>query len=279
MRIPLLVPAAALALVAPRLAAQASAPIRDTTAYTAAATTLRAQPDSQARVVTTLPVGWPVRVAACIAGWCDVRAGSLSGYLRADSLTLTVPRGAPGTAAAPLAPDVSIGVDLTSRLTLGVAAGRSFRLVPEVSYVSERSRSYGSSTQIATYTIDASDAEVWLGMGFYFVQPLPVRPLGAPCLLYFGPRLGAAFVSAEQKVDNLTLPSDAATSRTDLWVGAAAGAELMVSRSFSVGAEAQATKVFPGSPRVTGVTTSSLGVVQAWVDFESRGTLVLRFYP
>lgn len=279
MRMQLLGLVVALALPATRLAAQARAPMRDTTAYTVVAATLRAQPDSAARVVTNLPAGWSVRVAACIAGWCDVRAGSLAGYLRADLLTLTVPRGALETAVTPLAPGVSIGVDLTSRLTLGVAAGRSVRFVPEVSYVSERSEAYANSSQIATYIVDATDAELWLGMGFYYVRPLPIRPLGAPCLLYLGPRFGAAFVSDEQQVDNLTAPSDAKSSRTDFWAGATVGAELMVSRSFSIGGEAQVTKVFTGSPHVTGVTSSSLGVAQGGVDFETRSTLVLRFYP
>jgi len=271
--------AAALALAAPRLGAQVPAPMRDTTAYTGAATALRTQPDSAARILTNLPAGWAVRVAACVAGWCDVRAGSLSGYLRADSLTLTAPRAAPGTAATAFAPGVGIGVDLTSRLTLGVAAGRSFRLVPEISYVSQRSRSYGNSTQIGTYVEDATAAELWLGMGIYYVHPLPVRPIGAPCLLYIGPRFGAAFVSDEEKIDNLTVPSDAQSSRTDFWAGIVGGGELLVSPHFSVGAEGQVTKVFVGASTVTGVTTNSVGVALSWVDVETRGTLVLRFYP
>jgi len=221
MRIQLLIPVAALALAASRLAAQAPAPMRDTTAYTVAATSLRAQPDSTARVVTNLPAGWPVQVAACITGWCDVRTGSLSGYLRADSLTLAAPRGAPRPAAAALSPNVGIGVDLSSRLTMGFAAGRGFRVVPEVSYVSQESKTYANNTQIATYIVDATDAELWLGMGFYFLRPLPIRPAGAPCLIYLGPRLGVAFVSDEQKVDNLTVPSDAKSTRTDFWAAAA----------------------------------------------------------
>ncbi|HXY70015.1 MAG TPA: SH3 domain-containing protein [Gemmatimonadales bacterium] len=279
MRIPLLAPVAALAVLAPRLAAQAPAPMRDTTAYTLAATALRAQPESAARAVSNLPAGWPVHVTVCIAGWCDVRTASVSGYLRADSLTLVVPRGAPAPAEAEVAPGTSIGVDLTSRLTLGLAGGAHFRVAPEVSYVSQQSKSYGNTTQIATYTVDGSDTELWLGVGFYYLKALPVRPAGAPCLFYIGPRVGLAFVSAEQKVENLTVPSDATTSRTDVWAGAALGAELMVSRSFSIGAQAEAEKVFMGSPRVVGVTTSSLGVAQAWVDVETRGTLMLRFYP
>ena len=279
MRIPMLVPAAALALAPMRLPAQVTPPLRDTTAYTTAATALHAQPDSASRVLVHLPSGWPLRVSSCAAGWCSARTESQSGYVPADLLTLTVPRGAAEFSAASVAPGTSIGVDLSTRLTLGFAAGRKLRVVPEIGYVSQHSKEYGSNTQISSYEIDGSGTELWLGLGFYWVRPLPIRPLGAPCLFYIGPRLGIAAVSAEAKVSNPSVPSDAQSSETDFWAGAAMGGELLVSHSFSVGAEARVTKVFPGSPRVTGVTPSSVGVGLSWTDFETRGTLVLRFYP
>jgi hypothetical protein len=281
MKIASLVVAALLSAVS-QVGAQNPAPMRDTTAYTTSGTGLRAQPQLAATVLTNLPAGWPVRVASCVAGWCAAETGSLSGYLLADSLTLAVPRGAsvpaPTTAKA-VVPGTSIGVDLTTRLTFGFAAGPKLRIAPEVSYVSDGSKSYATSTQIGDYTIDNSDTDLWLGLGFYYVTPLPVRPLGAPCLLYLGPRLGLAFSSAETKVDNAVVPTDAKASRTDFWAGFAIGSELMLSAHFSVGAEGQLTKVFLGGMDVTGVTTSSLGVGQSWRDFQTLGTLVMRFYP
>lgn len=273
--------ALALALAAPRLVAQNSAPMRDTTAYTLVATGLRAQPQLAATILTNLPAGWPVHVSGCLIGWCSAQAGPLAGYLLADSLSLVVPSGAsvPLGQAKALVPGASIGVDLSTRLTVGFAAGASVRLAPEISYVSEGSKSYATNSQIGDYVIDGSDTELWLGLGIYYVAPLAVRPLGSPCLFYLGPRAGLAFVSAEAKVENAMIPTDATLKRTDFWAGVVLGGELLVSSHFSVGAEAQATKVFRGSPDVLGVTINSVGVQESWVDVETRGTAVLRFYP
>ena len=279
MRIPQLAVAALLVLAAPQLLAQSPSPMSDTTAYTSHATALRAQPETAANVLSRLPAGWPVHVTTCAGGWCVARTGSLSGYLPADLLTLSVPRGVPALGAEAATPGTSIGVDLTTRLTFGFTVGPNLRLVPEVSYVSQQSKSYGNDTQVGTYIVDGSDTELWLGLGFYYVTLLPVQPLGMPCLLYLGPRAGAAFVNSEEKVEALTVPSDATAQRTDFWVGVAVGSELMVSKRFSVGAEAEVTKVMAGSPGVGGVTVSSPGIAQSWVDIETRGTLVLRFYP
>jgi len=270
---------AALAFGAPRLLAQAPAALRDTTAYTAAAAVLRAQPDTGARILSRLPAGWPVSVSTCAAGWCAVRTSSLSGYLPAELLTLLPPRGAPAQAAPAGTPGTSFGVDLSTRLVISFAAGPHVRLAPEVSYVAQKSKSYGNESTIGSYTVDGTDTELWLGLGFYYVAPLTVRPLGAPCLFYIGPRFGLASVKSEQKVENLDVPSDATVERTDTWLGGVLGGELLVSRRFSVGAELQVTKVFPGSETVLGVTTSSVGIEESWVDFETRGTMVLRFYP
>jgi hypothetical protein len=279
MRIPQLAVVAALALAAPQLLAQNAAPMLDTTAYTAAATALRAEPQPAARVLTNLPAGWPVRVGSCTGGWCTARTGSLAGYLPADSLTLSVPPGAAAAAATAATPGTSVGVDLTTRLTIGFAVGPKLRLAPELSYVSQGNKSYGTNSQIGNYIVDGSDTELWLGLGIYYVAPLAVRPLGAPCLLYFGPRVGLAVVRSKTKVENPTIPSEATVKRTDFWAGIVTGSELVVSPHFSVGAEAQVTKVFLGSTSVLGVTSSSPGVAQGWVDLETRGTLVLRFYP
>jgi uncharacterized protein YraI len=270
--------AAALTLGAPRLLAQNPSPFHDTTAFTVAGTALRAQPLPGAAVMSNLPAGWRVHVAGCLAGWCSTQAGSLSGFLLADSLSLQPPRGVAVAEPSPT-PRTSIGVDLTTRLTVGISAGSRMRVAPEVSYVSQGAKSYGTNTQIGDYTVNNSDTELWLGLGVYWLTPLPVRPMGAPCLIYAGPRVGLAFASAEAKVDNQAIPTDATAKRTDWWLGFALGAELLLSPRFSVGAEGQVTKVFAGVPDVNGVTSSSVGVGMAYVDFETRGTLVLRFYP
>jgi len=275
MRILQLAFATALALAAPRLAAQSASPMIDTAAYTAVATALRTQPQPAAAVLSNLPAGWPVRVSSCATGWCSVRTGSLAGFLPEDAVTLSVPR----VAATASASGTSIGVDLTSRLTVGFAAGRSVRLVPEVSYVSQGSKQYGNNTQIGTYIVNGSDKELWFGVGIYYITPLPVQPLGAPWRLYLGPRAGVAIVNTEAKVENTTIPTDATAERTDVWAGVVVGSELLVSPHFSVGAEGQVTKVFVGASTVSGVTTNSVGLVQSWVDVETQGTLVLRFYP
>ncbi len=279
MRNPSLALALSFVLVTPRLSAQAPSPMHDTTAYTAVATGLRAQPQATAAVLTHLPAGYPVHVTSCAGGWCAAVTTAFTGFLPADSLTLVTPPGAPGPGAAAVTPGASIGVDLSSRLVLGFTAAPKLRVAPEASYVSRQSKSYANSSTIGTYTVDGSESELWLGLGLYYITPVAVRPLGAPCLVYLGPRGGVAFVSSEEKVENANIPSDATAKRTDYWVGAAVGSELMVSKRFSVGAEAEVTKVFAGSADVGGVTVTSVGVGQSWVDLATQGTVVLRFYP
>lgn len=275
MRTSPLVLTAVLALGVQRLEAQNPPAIHDTTAYTLGATALRAQPQATAQVLVHLPPGWQVRVGSCGGGWCAATSGSLAGFLPADSLAPA----APGSTTTAVAPGFGIGVDLSSRLTVGIDAGPHTRLVPEVSYVTARSREFGSNTQIGGYTIDGTDTEIWFGFGVYHTTALAVKPLGAPCFLYFGPRVGMAIAHAEAKVDNAAIPTDATAKRLDVWLGAVVGSELLVSPHFSIGAEGQVTKVFAGTTTQAGVTSSSPGVVQDWVDFQTRGTLVLRMYP
>jgi len=64
----------------------------DTTAYTATAILLRAEPASAARVLATLTVGTRVRLNHCADGWCSVTARGRTGYLLEEFLTNKSPK-------------------------------------------------------------------------------------------------------------------------------------------------------------------------------------------
>ncbi len=74
----------ALCLAASALAAQATLP---DTAYTTAAVTLRAKPDTNARSVGLLAAETPVHIVACENGWCQTAVNGLKGYLPRLSLS------------------------------------------------------------------------------------------------------------------------------------------------------------------------------------------------
>jgi SH3-like domain-containing protein len=75
----------ALQFAALPLAAQAQ--LANTTAYTTAAVSLRAKPDSNARSLGRLGAETPVQVVACENGWCQTAVNGLNGYLPRLSLT------------------------------------------------------------------------------------------------------------------------------------------------------------------------------------------------
>ena len=68
------------------LAAQANH--SDSTAYTTAAITLRAQPNDHARSVARLAGETPVGFSSCQNGWCQIAVNGLSGHLPRLSLSL-----------------------------------------------------------------------------------------------------------------------------------------------------------------------------------------------
>jgi hypothetical protein len=268
--------AACLAMAVPRLHAQNAPTIHDTTAYTRIATALRARPEATAPVVVHLPAGWPLHVSSCTAGWCSAATSYQSGYLPADSLTLQEPSERLVTEM----PGVSVGVDLSSRLMLGAHLAPSVRLVAEVSYLSAGSTGHGNVSGLGSFTVDSRDSQLWIGADVLRVAPVRIRPLGAPCLVYVGVRGGVAIANSESKTTGSVSLSDVTAQRTDVWIGAVAGSELLASPHFSVGAEAQITKLFKGSSTISGITSTTSGTVtESWLDLETRGTLVLRFYP
>jgi len=64
----------------------------DTVAYATAVLSVRVQPLASAGVIVRVPVGTPLRLYSCRAGWCRVAAGARTGYALEEYLATQPPR-------------------------------------------------------------------------------------------------------------------------------------------------------------------------------------------
>jgi hypothetical protein len=172
--------------------------------------------------------------------------------------------------AAPLAaqsgpPSFGVGVDLSSRLTAGITFGGTVRLQTEASF----QRAKSSVVMGLGSTMSYAQSQLRVGTGLFLVRSLAFRTAAEPFLVYIGPRVGAQFQHSEF--------DGGVQNETDWWVGAVVGGEYFLGGHFSLGAEGQVTKTFQGTMRTSG----SAGPVLPFsvIDIETRGLLVVRFYP
>ncbi len=180
----------------------------------------------------------------------------------------------PGSAAAaspaPASPAFGIGVDQSYRLTLAFMLGRTLRVQPEVGYT-------GLTSTIPAYMVldvaypstQLKQSQLLYGLGLYLVRAFPIGSGGESIVTYAGPRGGATVHRGSVSGTEL--------HQTDWWVGVAAGGEYLIARHFGVGAEAQITKAFAGTP--SGGTSGPYGFAFTTTELETRGIVVIRVYP
>ncbi len=201
-----------------------------------------------------------------------VAAAAFASPLFAQDVPVAPTPAAPAAAAspAPAAPAFGIGVDQSYRLTVAFMVGRTLRVQPEVGYS-------GLTSTIPAYMVldvvypstQLKQSQLLYGLGLYLVRAFPIGSGGESIVTYAGPRGGATVHRGSVAGTEL--------DQTDWWVGVAAGGEYLIARHFSVGAEAQLTKAFAGTP--SGGTGGPYGFAFTTTELETRGVVLIRFYP